>query len=68
MSRVRMVKDRRLHLWKSILKEHGYSTGVFSSPAIIDIHDQIRIDGEPISEEELNQSFKEMKEAGEVAC
>ena len=51
---------------ESILKAHGYSTGVFSSPAIIDIHDQIRIDGEPISVDELNQSFKEMKEAGEI--
>ena len=49
---------------EAILKEHGFSTGVFSSPAIIDIHDQIRINGEPISEEELNKSFITMKEAG----
>ena len=49
---------------EAILNEHGFSTGVFSSPALIDIHDQIRIDGEPITKEELDESFRIMKEAG----
>lgn len=57
-------KGSTIAFMESVLKEHGYSTGVFSSPAIIDIHDQIRIDGVPISEAELNKSFEKMKCAG----
>ncbi|CAM3109402.1 folylpolyglutamate synthase/dihydrofolate synthase family protein [Filibacter tadaridae] len=57
-------KGSTIAFMEAILKEHGFSTGVFSSPAIIDIHDQIRIDGNPISEDELNNSFHELKEAG----
>jgi dihydrofolate synthase / folylpolyglutamate synthase len=55
-------KGSTIAFMESVLKEHGYSTGVFSSPAIFDIHDQIRLNGTPISEEELNQTFKEMIE------
>lgn len=57
-------KGSTIAFMESILKAHGYSTGVFSSPAITDIHDQIRINGIPISEAALNKSFKKMKEAG----
>jgi len=57
-------KGSTIAFMEAILKEHGLSTGVFSSPAIIDIHDQIRINGETITEEELNKSFQAMKDAG----
>ena len=57
-------KGSTIAFMEAILKEHGLSTGVFSSPAIIDIHDQIRINGEAISEAELNKTFHAMKEAG----
>lgn len=57
-------KGSTIAFMESVLKAHGYSTGVFSSPAVIDIHDQIRINSEDISEVELNQSFKKMKESG----
>ncbi|MBE1554566.1 bifunctional folylpolyglutamate synthase/dihydrofolate synthase [Sporosarcina limicola] len=57
-------KGSTIAFMEAILKENGFSTGVFSSPAIIDIHDQIRLNGHPISEDELHASFKEMKEAG----
>lgn len=57
-------KGSTIAFMEAILKEQGFSTGVFSSPALIDIHDQIRIDGEPISKEELDESFLKMKEAG----
>ena len=42
-------KGSTIAFMESILKEHGFSTGVFSSPALIDVHDQIRINGLPIS-------------------
>ena len=57
-------KGSTIAFMEAILKEHGFSTGVFSSPAIVDIHDQIRINGELISAEELDKSFRTMKEAG----
>lgn len=57
-------KGSTIAFMEAILKEHGFSTGVFSSPALIDIHDQIRLDGEPITKEELDISFRKMKEAG----
>lgn len=57
-------KGSTIAYMEAILKEHGFSTGVFSSPAIIDIHDQIRMNGDAITEEELDNSFRTMKEAG----
>ena len=57
-------KGSTIAFMEAILTEQGFSVGVFSSPAIIDIHDQIRIDGQPISENELNISFQKIKEAG----
>jgi len=56
-------KGSTIAFMEGILKAHGYSTGVFSSPAIHDMHDQIRINGELISEQELNLSFKKIREA-----
>jgi len=57
-------KGSTIAFMEAILMEHGLSTGVFSSPAIIDIHDQIRINGKLITEEELDTSFRAMKVAG----
>lgn len=37
----------------SVLKEAGYKTGLYTSPYIVDFRERIRIDGEMISEEEL---------------
>ncbi len=49
---------------ESILQEQGYSTGVFTSPAIHDIHDQIRLNKRSVTGSELNLAFEEMKFAG----
>ncbi|NYF25027.1 folylpolyglutamate synthase/dihydrofolate synthase family protein [Sporosarcina sp. JAI121] len=57
-------KGSTIAFMEAILKEHGFSTGVFSSPAIIDLHDQIRINGEAVTKVELDKSFRAMKEAG----
>ncbi|MCM3637268.1 bifunctional folylpolyglutamate synthase/dihydrofolate synthase [Sporosarcina luteola] len=56
-------KGSTIAFMESILKEHGFSTGVFSSPALVDVHDQIRINGEPITPEEMDKTFKAMKKA-----
>lgn len=57
-------KGSTIAFMESILCEHGFSTGVFSSPALIDVHDQIRINGKPINGEEMDKTFERMKEAG----
>ena len=57
-------KGSTIAFMEAILKEHGFSTGVFSSPALVDVHDQIRINGLPITSEELDKTFITMKEAG----
>ncbi|WP_194841077.1 bifunctional folylpolyglutamate synthase/dihydrofolate synthase [Sporosarcina cascadiensis] len=57
-------KGSTIAVMEAVLQAHGYSTGVFSSPAMIDIHDQIRINGDPISPAELEYVFEEMNAAG----
>lgn len=57
-------KGSTICFMESILRESGITTGVFASPAMIDIHDQIRINGENITEEELTTSFQSLKDAG----
>ncbi|KAG5881851.1 hypothetical protein JTB14_034131 [Gonioctena quinquepunctata] len=38
---------------ESILRNHGYKTGFFSSPHLLDVRERIRIDGKPISKSEF---------------
>lgn len=57
-------KGSTVAFMESLLKEHEYTTGVFSSPAIHDVHDQIRLSGEPIMKEEMDKTFQKIKEAG----
>ncbi|MEV9639735.1 folylpolyglutamate synthase/dihydrofolate synthase family protein [Mammaliicoccus sciuri] len=57
-------KGSTIAVMEAVLKEHGFTTGVFSSPAIVDLHDQIRLNGVPISSEELSVVFEEMNSAG----
>ena len=57
-------KGSTIAFMEGILRQHGFSTGVFSSPALLDIHDQIRLNGEPIAQEDLDAAFALMKEAG----
>ncbi|WP_416144470.1 bifunctional folylpolyglutamate synthase/dihydrofolate synthase [Planococcus koreensis] len=44
----------------SILREHGHSVGNFFSPAIEDLHDQIQIDGVPVSPEDLDRAMEKL--------
>ena len=39
----------------SVLKEAGYKTGLYTSPYIIDFRERIRVDGEMISENDLEK-------------
>ncbi|WP_303964924.1 hypothetical protein [Sporosarcina ureae] len=57
-------KGSTIAVMEAVLQAHGFETGVFSSPAILDVHDQIRINGKPITQEELEYVFEEMEAAG----
>ena len=57
-------KGSTIAFMENVLKEQGYSTGVFSSPALVDVHDQIRSNGLPITTEEMDKSFERIKKAG----
>lgn len=46
-------KGSTVNYLRSILNEHGYSVGTFTSPYLICHNDRIRVDDEPISDEEL---------------
>ncbi|KAJ8931424.1 hypothetical protein NQ314_015663 [Rhamnusium bicolor] len=42
---------------ESILRNHGYKTGFYSSPHLLDVRERIRIDGKPISKIEFASHF-----------
>ncbi|MEK6268565.1 MAG: Mur ligase family protein, partial [Planococcus sp. (in: firmicutes)] len=44
----------------SILQAHGYSVGNFYSPCIEDLHDQIQLNGKPISPQELEPIMQQL--------
>ncbi|MGM9920395.1 MAG: bifunctional folylpolyglutamate synthase/dihydrofolate synthase, partial [Bhargavaea sp.] len=57
-------KGSTVAFMESIAREHGLRTGSFTSPAITDLQDQIRLDARPITEKEADAAFAEMKKAG----
>lgn len=42
---------------ESILRNHGYSTGFYSSPHLISVCERFRLNGEPISESKFSHHF-----------
>lgn len=57
-------KGSTIAFLESILREHGKTVGKFTSPCILDVHDQIQINGEKITPKEMDTLFQEMKESG----
>ncbi|MGE7673966.1 bifunctional folylpolyglutamate synthase/dihydrofolate synthase [Lysinibacillus sp. NPDC094403] len=57
-------KGSTLTFLESISKEHGLRVGKFMSPCILDVHDQIQVEGQAITEEEMNHVFRQMQAAG----
>ncbi|KYQ58683.1 Folylpolyglutamate synthase, mitochondrial [Trachymyrmex zeteki] len=42
---------------EAILRQHGYSTGFFSSPHLVSVRERIRLNGEPISQAHFTRFF-----------
>lgn len=57
-------KGSTLTFIEQISLQHGLTVGKFMSPCIVDVHDQIQINGIQISEEEMDTVFKQIKEVG----
>lgn len=57
-------KGSTLTFLESIAKEHGLRVGKFMSPCILDVHDQIQVEGQAITEKEMNHVFRQMQAAG----
>ena len=57
-------KGSTLAFLDSIARGHGLTVGKFMSPCIMDVHDQIQMNGTPILESEMDEVFRKMKYAG----
>lgn len=57
-------KGSTITFLEAIAKEHEVRVGKFMSPCILDVHDQIQVAGTPITLEEMDTVFAQMKEAG----
>lgn len=47
----------------AILTHAGYKTGLYTSPALVDFNERIRVDAKPIDDEALCRTAEEVKEA-----
>ncbi len=50
-----------------LLAEHGYSTGMFVSPHLVDMRERILLDGEMVSREQFVEAFNRVKETVDEA-
>lgn len=57
-------KGSTIQMMEAILREHGYTTGTFTSPAVEDLHDQIRFNGDFATEEQIDEACQQIKKAG----
>ncbi|MEK5216313.1 bifunctional folylpolyglutamate synthase/dihydrofolate synthase [Psychrobacillus sp. FSL H8-0487] len=48
----------------ALASEHGLSYGSFTSPSIIDVHDQIQINSIPVTEKQMDNAFALMQKRG----
>ncbi len=49
------------HILASVFIEHGYKTGLFTSPHIIDFRERVKIDGQPISQDVVTDFVEKNK-------
>ncbi len=50
-----------------ICKQAGYKTGLYQSPHLIDFNERVRINGDPVSDEQLITAFEQVEQA-RLAC
>lgn len=57
-------KGSTLAFIEGMAREYGLSVGKFMSPCIVDVHDQIQVDGRPITNEQMDRMFQQLVKAG----
>ncbi|MEK5185751.1 bifunctional folylpolyglutamate synthase/dihydrofolate synthase [Solibacillus sp. FSL W7-1324] len=57
-------KGSTLAFIEGMAREYGLSVGKFMSPCIVDVHDQIQINGRSITNEQMDRMFQQMAKAG----
>ncbi|TQR19191.1 bifunctional folylpolyglutamate synthase/dihydrofolate synthase [Psychrobacillus vulpis] len=54
-------KGSTIAFLSALAKEHGLTYGSFTSPCIIDVHDQIQINGQNVTVEQMDRAFQKMQ-------
>ncbi|MEK4386675.1 folylpolyglutamate synthase/dihydrofolate synthase family protein [Solibacillus sp. FSL W7-1464] len=57
-------KGSTLAFIEGMAREYGLTVGKFMSPCIVDVHDQIQIDGRSITNEQMDLMFQQLAKAG----
>ncbi|MCM3389690.1 bifunctional folylpolyglutamate synthase/dihydrofolate synthase [Ureibacillus chungkukjangi] len=57
-------KGSTIAFLEQIARNHGLKVGKFMSPCIVDVHDQLQINGKSITENEMDELFIQLKNAG----
>ncbi|MEI4769398.1 folylpolyglutamate synthase/dihydrofolate synthase family protein [Psychrobacillus sp. FJAT-51614] len=56
-------KGSTIAFMRAIAKEHGLRYGSFTSPSIIDVHDQIQLNGVNVKTEQMDMAFEKIQRA-----
>lgn len=56
-------KGSTIAFLSAIAKEHGLSYGSFTSPSIIDVHDQIQLNGKNVTSDQMDRAFQKIQKA-----
>ncbi|XKH50939.1 bifunctional folylpolyglutamate synthase/dihydrofolate synthase [Chryseomicrobium palamuruense] len=59
-------KGSTIAFLKALCETHELTYGAFQSPAIVDVHDQIVVNGTPISEQEMNSIVEKVSKVEEA--
>ncbi|QFG01189.1 bifunctional folylpolyglutamate synthase/dihydrofolate synthase [Psychrobacillus glaciei] len=57
-------KGSTIAFLSAIAREHGITYGSFTSPCIIDVHDQIQLNGHNITSKQMDRAFQKMQQTG----
>lgn len=57
-------KGSTIAFLSAIAREHKITYGTFTSPCIVDVHDQIQLNGQNVTSEQIDKAFKKMQQVG----
>lgn len=57
-------KGSTLSFVEGLARAYGLSVGKFMSPCVVDVHDQLQVDGKPITMDQMDRMFQQLAEVG----